>query len=396
MVASTFAALSGRLSQVRAFFVDRELMFHDGRALRRLSLSARTQMMAAGACAVTLMFSAYGVASAGAGAIAATGIAGGASDAKVVQMRAQMHALKADIAEMKVATRTQAARVEQRQALLAAVLSGKGDPEELAAQIPMVPVTSGVATAAVAPLVQIEARQGALAAQAQKATEMRLAMTASHLRRLGMSPERIIRRAHGGMGGPFEAAPNGAEASANAAADAQFRTLFQTWKKLDTLEQAVIAIPSLQPVDNLTFTSNFGVRSDPFRGVAAMHAGVDIPGPMGTPVYATADGMIARAERAGAYGNLVEVNHGKGIETRYGHLSRILVSANTKVKRGQLIGLMGSTGRSTGSHLHYEVRVDGRAVNPVPYLQTAGTMLAIQDKSLKAHNIAVGGPAANR
>src|SRR5262249_16884889 len=137
-------------------------------------------------------------------------------------------------------------------------------------------------------------------------------------------------------------------------------------KKLDTLEQGAISIPSMQPVHNLNFSSNFGVRSDPFRGVAAMHAGVDIPGPLGTPVYATADGIIARAGRASGYGNLVEINHGKGIETRYGHLSKILVTPNTRVHRGQLIALMGSTGRSTGSHLHYEVRIDGRAVNPVP------------------------------
>ena len=188
----------------------------------------------------------------------------------------------------------------------------------------------------------------------------------------------------------------GEVATANTNDDAQFRALFQTWKKLDTVEQAAISIPSMQPVANLALTSNFGVRSDPFRGVAAMHAGVDIPGPSGTPIYATADGMVARAERAGGYGNLVEVNHGKGIETRYGHLSKILVAPNTKVVRGQLIGLMGSTGRSTGSHLHYEVRIDGHAVNPMPYLQVADTMLASQDKATKTQNIAMGGPIASR
>jgi murein DD-endopeptidase MepM/ murein hydrolase activator NlpD len=196
------------------------------------------------------------------------------------------------------------------------------------------------------------------------------------------------------MGGPFE--PVGtttpAAASTEAAADAQFRSLFTAWKKLDSLEQATIAIPSAQPVDAMTFTSNYGVRSDPFRGTAAMHAGVDIPGRIGTPIYATADGMVGRAERSGGYGNLIEVNHGKGIETRYGHLSRILVAANTRVRRGQLIGLMGSTGRSTGSHLHYEVRIDGRAVNPAPFLTTGDMMIAMQDRALKAQQVAVGGP----
>ena len=117
-------------------------------------------------------------------------------------------------------------------------------------------------------------------------------------------------------------------------------------------------------------------------------------GPVGTPVYATADGMVDRAERSGGYGNLVELDHGKGIQTRYGHLSKILVEAGTRVHRGQLIALMGSTGRSTGPHLHYEVRIDGHAVNPVPFLQTADYLLAAQDRSIHTIPVAVGGPAA--
>jgi len=194
-------------------------------------------------------------------------------------------------------------------------------------------------------------------------------------------------------GGPMIAA-NTEEATADLRADAQFRTLFQTWKKLDATQQGVIAIPSVQPVHSLSFTSNFGIRSDPFRGTAAMHAGVDIPGPIGTPIYATADGIIAHAGRQGGYGNMVEISHGKGIATRYGHLSKILVGDNARVVRGQLIALMGSTGRSTGSHLHYEVRIDGHAVNPVPFLTTADYLLAAQDRSVNAIPVSTGGPAA--
>lgn len=199
-------------------------------------------------------------------------------------------------------------------------------------------------------------------------------------------------------GGPYEAVSVAAAAeggTTTAAADEQFRALFQTWKRLDTTESTVIAIPSAQPVANLSFTSNFGVRSDPFRGTAAMHAGVDIPGPIGTPIYATADGVVARSERSGGYGNLVEINHGKGIETRYGHLSKLIVAPNTRVRRGQLIGLMGSTGRSTGSHLHYEVRIDGRAVNPLPYMQTASAVLPAP-AAPTTRNAAMGGPVAAR
>lgn len=185
------------------------------------------------------------------------------------------------------------------------------------------------------------------------------------------------------VGGAFLPAAS-AEATANLRADQQFRTLFQTWKKLDQGVGGAIAIPSVQPVSNLSFTSNFGIRSDPFRGTAAMHAGVDIPGPTGTPIYATADGVVSNADRQGGYGNMVEINHGKGIATRYGHLSRILVANGVRVVRGQMIGHMGSTGRSTGPHLHYEVRMDGRAVNPVPFMTTADFLVASRDQAVRA------------
>ncbi len=196
-------------------------------------------------------------------------------------------------------------------------------------------------------------------------------------------------------GGEYIPVPS-AEATADLNADRQFKSLFQTWKSFDGstgLGRGAIAIPSVQPVAKLQFTSNFGIRSDPFRGTAAMHAGVDIPGPIGTPIYATADGIVAHADRQGGYGNLVEINHGKGIATRYGHLSKILVTDGTRVHRGQLIALMGSTGRSTGSHLHYEVRMDGHAVNPIPFLTNADYLLAAQDRAVKLIPVISNGPA---
>lgn len=180
----------------------------------------------------------------------------------------------------------------------------------------------------------------------------------------------------------------GVDAAANGG---QFHTLFLSWKKLDTMSATgVISVPSARPVNLATYTSGFGVRSDPFRGSAAMHAGIDLAGPMGTPIYATADGIVDRAEWSGGYGNLVEIEHGKGLQTRFGHLSRMLVTPGQRVTRGQLIALMGSTGRSTGSHLHYEVRIDGHAVNPVPFLQSADYVTAMEART--AAGLAQGGP----
>lgn len=199
-----------------------------------------------------------------------------------------------------------------------------------------------------------------------------------------------------GQGGPYEAAGG----SAVGKADPQFRSLFLSWKKQDgfqpgAVQQGTIAIPSIKPIKtSVAFTSGFGVRSDPFRGGAAMHAGIDLAGPIGTPIYATADGVVGRAEWANGYGNLVELEHGRGIATRYGHLSRLIVRAGDMVKRGDLIALMGSTGRSTGSHLHYEVRLDGRAVNPVPFLQSADYLVAMQTRGgpRASAPLALGGP----
>lgn len=114
-------------------------------------------------------------------------------------------------------------------------------------------------------------------------------------------------------------------------------------------------------------SSRFGPRPDPFHRTARMHYGIDIPGPAGTPVQAAESGVVRFAGPAGGYGNLIEIVHGGGIATRYGHLSRILVPAGRPVARGETIALMGSTGRSTGSHLHFELRDGGRARDPLPH-----------------------------
>jgi murein DD-endopeptidase MepM/ murein hydrolase activator NlpD len=125
--------------------------------------------------------------------------------------------------------------------------------------------------------------------------------------------------------------------------------------------------PSIWPTQGW-LTSRTGGRSDPFTGEADYHPGLDISADKGTPVYATADGTISQASFSGAYGNLVVIDHQFGLETRYGHLSAFRTQRGQTVKRGELIGLVGATGRATGPHLHYEVRVNGRILNPLQFL----------------------------
>lgn len=128
------------------------------------------------------------------------------------------------------------------------------------------------------------------------------------------------------------------------------------------------SIPSLMPVVG-KLTSRFGWRQNPFRprSRATFHAGLDLAAPRGTPVYAAADGTIASAGRVPGYGLMLAIDHGGSIETRYAHLSLALVRDGAKVRRGELIGRVGASGRATGSHLHYEVRVEGAPVDPLLY-----------------------------
>ncbi|MGK6325056.1 M23 family metallopeptidase [Sphingomonas sp. DT-51] len=362
------------------------------RPLDRLRAVRGTRFMMRGGAALVLGFAGYGAVAASQQVAVAAGLTSApSSERKLARMEQKVTRLQARVATIRHTAALHASRIEQRQALLAAALTGDGESRQLArATLAIDPDATRLAGDAIKPFLRLESRQAELAAVAQRELDQRYAATATQVRKLGISTTRIAR---GGtaMGGPLVEA-NSPEARADLAADQQFRSLFMSWKKLDRLEQGVIAIPSVQPVQKLQFTSNFGIRSDPFRGTAAMHAGVDIPGPSGTPIYATADGVISHAGRQGGYGNMVEINHGKGIATRYGHLSKILVSDNTRVKRGQLIALMGSTGRSTGPHLHYEVRIDGHAVNPVPFLTTADYLMAAQDRAVGQIPVSTSGP----
>jgi len=334
-------------------FRDRDLFIHDGSKLRRFRISAPLQ-----AVFFLVML----------GLIAWAGYA-------TARLVTRPHVT--EVVSLPAATEARARMIEQRQALIEKALAGqKISPEQIAA-------AAGGRLAADGPLARVEQQQLQQAALVAKALDVRYQVTAAELKRLGITPARV--GSTGGVGGPFESAAN-----------ATFKNLFDSWKKLDQLQDGIIAVPSDKPIKaSVEFTSGFGVRSDPFRAGAAMHPGIDLAGAYGTPVYATADGTVLRAGwNNGGYGNLVEIDHGRGITTRYGHMSAILVREGEHITRGQQIGRMGSTGRSTGNHLHYEVRIDGRAVNPIPFMKSTDYVLAMQRRSGAASMdaVAIGGP----
>ncbi|MEJ2457451.1 MAG: M23 family metallopeptidase [Novosphingobium sp.] len=187
---------------------------------------------------------------------------------------------------------------------------------------------------------------------------------------------------------PLRAA-QAANQSVSGGEDEQFHNLFSSWQNFEETGLAAskakpavggiasVSIPSRNPLDHDVMTSGFGEREHPILGRRRMHKGVDLAAPVGTPVYAPADGVVSRASWFSSYGLFISLEHGGEMETRYGHLSRLNVAEGQRVHKGDVIGFVGTTGRSTGPHLHYEVRVDGKAVNPVSYMQsTAGMAVA--------------------
>ena len=189
--------------------------------------------------------------------------------------------------------------------------------------------------------------------------------------RTGLSPARFD-APPAGVGGPL--VPLGPDAFESALADARRQIDEETH-----LRRVAAALPFRQPLPgDLTFTSSFGARLDPFTRGYALHTGVDMRVETGTPVQATAAGRVTAAEYSGGYGNMVEVDHGRGLVTRYAHLSGTAVTVGQRVEAGAVVGFAGSTGRSTGSHLHYETRIDGEPVDPQRFLR-AGAQLVFAD-----------------
>lgn len=156
--------------------------------------------------------------------------------------------------------------------------------------------------------------------------------------------------------------------------DESFRDLFADWQSEDEPQAAAhtghfaVSVPNGMPVGNARMSSGYGMRDHPVLRRRAHHAGIDLAAPTGTPIYATADGIVSRADRFSSYGLYISIEHGGDLETRFAHLSRLVVGQGESVRKGDLIGYVGSTGRSTGPHLHYEIRIAGVAVDPRPYM----------------------------
>jgi murein DD-endopeptidase MepM/ murein hydrolase activator NlpD len=239
-----------------------------------------------------------------------------------------------------------------------------------------------------AALAEIEARQLALVERMTRFADRRAARAETAIRKLGLNPRTMLASARTGMGGPLEKLSTGADG----ALDPRFERLALSLARMDALERGINGIPQVMPVRMADLSSGFGYRRDPFTGSPAMHAGLDFKGPVGAPILAAADGRVTFAGTKNGYGKVVEISHGNGLLTRYAHLSAWKVRPGQRVEAGDLIGALGNTGRSTGPHLHFEVRINDRAVNPRPFLETAPHVLEEARASPRQRTVAESGP----
>jgi murein DD-endopeptidase MepM/ murein hydrolase activator NlpD len=221
-------------------------------------------------------------------------------------------------------------------------------------------------------------RVGQMQAQLQRLDALGARLT----KLTGMKPEEFQFSQPPAQGGPLVMFPEKemSENGLNQQLDRLSRVVNDRSDKLQALETLLLQnqlsrklLPSIPPVHTGFYSSNFGWRIDPFTGANAMHEGVDFVADKGTPIYASAGGVVDYAGLDASYGNMVEIDHGNDIVTRYAHASKVLVKVGQVVRRGQEIAEVGSTGRSTGNHLHFEVRYKGIAQNPVRFLQKASS-----------------------
>jgi murein DD-endopeptidase MepM/ murein hydrolase activator NlpD len=216
---------------------------------------------------------------------------------------------------------------------------------------------------------RVESRQMAALNSVEDGMETRVRRMRGLISDLGLNSAQLEAAAPraGGVGGPFIPVKLSGDSGPF---ERELYRINVTRTQVDRLNRALALVPYRKPViGEVEFTSGFGVRTDPFLGRPAMHTGVDFRASMGDPVRVTANGKVVSAGWAGGYGRMVQVDHGNGLSTRYGHLSQIDVKVGDIVKIGQVLGEVGSTGRSTGPHLHYETRIDGEAVDPQKFLR---------------------------
>ena len=364
----------GFLSRLRSWFPDREFFMRSEGQVRFITVTSRVQMVVATAVLLALLI--WGGTVAGAAwsqyraeadrsSLLQREAAVAQSESRVAAYRENVDAVASDLANRQDF-------IEDMVAALPADIKANetvSDSSKEASET--VDKVSAVIPEAAA-LAKIEARQITFVEKLTRFADRRADRAAQAMRKLGLNPQAVIQSsANDAMGGPFEKLSTSTDGSI----DPRFERLGLSLARMAALERGLDGIPQVMPAASHAMSSGFGYRRDPFNGGGAMHSGLDFKGPIGTPIYAAASGTVTFAGWKGGYGKTIEITHGNGLMTRYAHMSRFAATLGQTVGAGTTIGAIGNTGRSTGPHLHFEVRINERAVNPRPFLEIAPDVL---------------------
>lgn len=373
----------GRLSRLRRaledLFPERHLYIRSGGEMRGIVLSTGKQLAGAGLVAAAALW--MGICTA---AMMVNAMSLSAADQElarnsakyerwIADRQARLNSAVAQLSATNGSIDELAADVEKRHAALALLMGDfKGVPGATDALAPIKPRLANNAS----PLDRVRAirmDQDRLIDVAEGFSKSRAERLRIAIRLAGLSPESISAGASGGLGGPLIDAKDPRALAAILDVDEDFAVRIHNaaanLSDMRVLGSAADRLPFARPTTVSAESSSFGVRFDPFTGRPAFHAGLDFPGAFSTPIYSTAPGIVSFTGVRSGYGNTIEIDHGGGFKTRYAHLQAIGVTVGQRVSVGQRIGAMGSTGRSTGPHLHYEVWVDGRPQNPNRFLR---------------------------
>jgi len=355
---------------VRGWFPDREFFMRSNGHVRFIRVSAQLQMRVAGGitAAVTLwvvmmgwMVISQALASWHQVSLLEREAAVASAESRVAQYRSGLGAVASDLAKRQdfIEKSVQGAIGELPRALPSGTVSDSTEEAgKTVRKISMVlPEAIGLA--------RLEARQLAFIEQLTRYADVRSARAENAMRRLGLNPRVVVAGDRSAMGGPLIPLATGPGDSL----DPRFARLGASLARMNAMEQALVRIPNTLPASLDYISSGFGYRVDPFTGGGAFHAGLDFRGPVGTPIRSAAAGTVSFTGAKQGYGNCVEISHGNGLLTRYAHMSRIAASVGEVIGPGRIIGAIGNTGRSTGPHLHFEVRIADRAVDPRPFLE---------------------------
>ncbi len=366
--------MGGWTARLRDWFPDREFFMRSQGQVRFIKISGKVQMVAAGAVSVALLAWAISLAVMGWAQYRAQADRWSLleREAQVAQSEERVNAYRVNLGEV-------TDDLARRQQFLEQMVESL--PEDVTAEHTVSDSSSeagetidkvSAAIPEAANLARIEARQLALVERLTRYADARAKRTAAAIRGLGLDPTAMLRGAEReAMGGPLELLATGTDGDV----DPRFERLGLSLARMSALERGLDGIPQVRPAALAAMTSGFGYRRDPFTGGAAMHSGLDFKGPIGAPIYAAADGRVSFVGTKAGYGKTVEITHGNGLMTRYAHMSRFASTVGQKVGAGEVIGAIGNTGRSTGPHLHFEVRIHNRAVNPRPFLENARNVL---------------------